>query len=441
MASLRNRRIQILGLLSAPSGLPLGFVTNTLQVFLRSAGVSLKTIGLLQVISVPWTLKFLWAPLLDRYALRWPDRRRSWVLLTQLALAGTLGALAMYTARALSQGADGKPVLAAGAAFVIAALGLAVAFFSATQDIAIDAFAVESLSSEEVGPASGLRIMWYRIGMLMGSALAIFASEWVPWPWVFAALGVLFLLFTLLTIAAPTPRVQTPAPRTFGEAVVLPFRDFLSRGNALPVALFLVFYKFGDNLGLSMVNAFLVDLCLSRAEIGLAVKTIGTIATIAGAGIGAALMTRMGLGRALWVFGVAQAASMLLYSVAAATHPGAADVALCAGRSVAPLTRAAIYVAISGEYATQGMATSALVALVTRLCNRRYGATQYALLSSLFGLGRWMSGPPSGWMAESLGYPAFFVVAALSAIPGLVLLQRVAPIQQRDLPEGEIPQA
>jgi PAT family beta-lactamase induction signal transducer AmpG len=200
------------------------------------------------------------------------------------------------------------------------------------------------------------------------------------------------------------------------------------------VALFLVFYKFGDNLGLSMVNAFLVDLCLTRAEIGLAVKTVGTVATIAGAGAGAALMTRMGLGRALWVFGFAQAATMLLYAVTAATHPGAADVARCAALTVSPVTRGATYVAIAGEYAAQGMATSAMIALVTRLCERRYSATQYALLSSLFGLGRWMSGPPSGWLAERLGYPAFFVVASLAAIPGLLLLQAIAPVGQRDVP-------
>ncbi len=441
MAFLRSRRVQLVGLLSLPSGLPLGFVTSTLQVFLRSAGVSLRTIGILQVISVPWTLKFLWAPLVDRYAPRWPDRRRSWVLLMQLAMAGTLGGLAVYVARTLSTGPDGNPVLAGGAAAGVAALGLVVAFVSATQDIAIDAYAVESLSRDEVGPASGLRILWYRVGMLLGAALAIAASEWVPWPWVFAALALLFAAFTLLTLAAPRPATEAPPPRSFGEAVVLPFRDFLGRSNALPVALFLVFYKFGDNLGLSMVNAFLVDLCFSRAEIGFAVKIIGTVATIGGAAAGAAVMTRIGLGRALWIFGVAQAASMLLYAVAAATHPGATSVALCAGQAVSTPTRAATYVAIAGEYATQGMATAALVAFVTRLCNKRFAASQYALLSSLFGLGRWLSGPPSGWLAEWLGYAPFFVTAALAALPGLALLQRVAPMQQRDLPEGEIPQS
>ena len=439
MASLRSRRIQVLGLLSVPSGLPLGFVTNTLQVFLRGAGVSLRTIGLFQVISVPWTLKFLWAPLVDRWAFRRPDRRRSWVLAMQLALAGALGALAAFTARRLVPGDGSRMVLAAGAATGIAALGLLISFFSATQDIALDAYAVEVLAPDEVGPASGLRIMWYRIGMLMGSALAIFASEWIPWPWVFASLGTLFVLFTLLTLAAPAPATPVAPPRSFGAAVWEPLASYFARPGAVTVAAFLVLYKFGDNLGLSMVNPFLVDLCFSRAEIGLAVKTVGTVATIAGAGAGAALMTRMGLGRALWVFGLGQAASMLLYAAAAATHAGATDVALCVGAAVSPVTRAATYVAIAGEYAAQGMATSALIALVTRLCDRRYSATQYALLSSLFGLGRWLSGPPSGWLAEQLGYRWFFVAAALFATPGMVLLQAIAPIRQREVRGAELP--
>jgi len=438
LASIRNRRVQILGLLSVSEGMPLGFVLQTLQVFLRGAGVSLRTIGLLQAVSLPWTLKFVWAPLVDRFAWRWPDRRRSWVLAMQFALAAGLGALAAFAARHLVQ-SNGRAVLAAGAATGIAALALALAFFSATQDIALNAYAVEILEPDEVGPASGLRILWYRVGMLISGALAIFASEWVPWPWVFAGLGCLFVLFTLLTLAAPRPRAAPAAPRSLAIAVWEPLRSYFSRPRALTVAVFLVFYKFGDNLGLSMVNPFLKDLCFSNAEIGLAVKTIGTASVIAGAGLGAALMTRMGLGRALWVFGVAQAAGSLLYAAAAATHPGPTDVALCGGLGVAATTRVATYVAIAGEYASQGMGTAAQLALVTRLCDRRYSATQYALLSSLFGLGRWASGPPSGWLAERLGYTTFFVAAALAAAPGLLLLQAIAPIGQRDVPGAALP--
>ncbi len=441
MASLRNKRVQILGLLSVSSGMPLGFITSTLQIFLRGAGVDLKTIGLLQSVSLPWTVKFLWSPLVDRYAPPWPGRRRGWVLMAQVALALTLGALASLAARSLVPDASGRAVLATGAASAIAALALLFVVAAATQDIALDAYAVEVLRPDEVGPASGLRIAWYRIGMLGASAVAVFASQWVPWPVVFGALAVAFLLFTGLTLAAPEPERPAAPPRSLGSAVWEPFASYFRRRDAVPIALFLVLYKFGDNLGLSMVNPFLKDLCFSNAEIGLAAKTIGTFATVAGAGMGAALMTRMGLGRALWVFGLAQAASMLLYSLAAATHPGAIDIAACSGAAVPAATRAATYAAIAGEYATQGMATSAMIALVTRVCEKRYSATQYALLSSLFGLGRVASGPPSGWLAEALGYRDFFAVAALCAIPGPLLLQRIAPLRQREVPSLEAPPA
>ncbi len=437
MASLRNKRIQILGLLSISSGMPLGFITNTLPIFLRGAGVDLKTIGLLQSVSLPWTVKFLWSPLVDRFSLPWPGRRRGWVLVTQLGLALLLGALAAWAARSLVAGTSGRAELAAGAAGVVAVLALAFVMVAATQDIALDAYAVEVLRADEVGPASGLRIMWYRIGMLGSSAVAVFASQWVPWPVVFGGLGLAFLLFTGLTLAAPAPEQPAPPPRSLGSAVWEPLANYFGRPQALTMALFLVLYKFGDNLGLSMVNPFLKDLCLSNAEIGLAAKTIGTVATVAGAGLGAALMTRMGLGRALWIFGLGQAGGILLYAAAAATHPGATDIALCAGAPISAATRGAVYAAIAGEYATQGMATAALIALVTRLCDKRYGATQYALLSSLFGLGRVASGPPSGWLAEQLGYQAFFLVAGACSIPGLLLLQRIAPIQQREVPALE----
>jgi len=437
LASIRNRRVQVLGLLSVSSGMPLGFITSTLQIFLRGAGVDLRTIGLLSSVSFPWTVKFLWSPLVDRYAFRWPGRRRSWVLLTQLALALAMGLLAAYSARALVRDAAGRTVLAAGAAGVIAVIALAYVFLAATQDIALDAYAVEVLHRDEVGPAAGLRIMWYRIGMLISGALAVFASTWLPWPVVFAALGLLFVLFMGLTLAAPEPDQPAAPPRSLASAVWEPLVTYFRRPNAVVVALFLVLYKFGDNLGLSMVNPFLKDLCYSNAEIGLAVKTIGTAATIGGAGIGAALMTRMGLGRALWVFGFAQAGGILLYALAAATHPGAIDIALCSGGPIAAATRVATYAAIAGEYASQGMATAAMGALMLRVCEKRYSATQYALLSSLFGLGRVASGPPSGWLAERLGYEAFFVAAAACAIPGLLLLQRIAPIQQREVPGAE----
>ena len=183
-----------------------------------------------------------------------------------------------------------------------------------------------------------------------------------------------------------------------------------------------------------MVNPFLKDMCFSNAEIGLAVKVIGTVATIGGAGLGAALMVKLGLGRALWIFGFMQAGANLLYSGAALARGGELDVALCAGAPAMTLApRLWSYVAIGGEQAAQGMATAAMLALILRVCDKRYSATQYALLSSLFGLGRTVAGFPSGMLAHRLGYPIFFGLAVLAAAPGFLLLQRIAPFGAKDV--------
>jgi PAT family beta-lactamase induction signal transducer AmpG len=435
--TLRSKRIQILGILSVPSGMPLGFVFNTLQIFLRGAGVDLKTIGFVSSASVLWVLKFFWSPLLDRYALRWPGRRRSWLLISQLALALAFGALGVYAWRHLVAGAPGRLTLSAGAAIGIGAITVGIVFLSATQDIALDAYAVELLHPEEQGPASGLRVMYYRIGMLVASALALFAAEFVPWPWVFAGLGLTFVAFTGVTFAASEPERPAAPPRTLAAAVWEPLLSYFRRPSAVLLATFLVLYKFGDNLGGTMVNPFLTDLCFRKAEIALALKTIGTVATIGGAAAGAALMERLGLGRSLWLFGILQASGNLLYALAAATHPGPTDISLCTGASISAATRAASYLAIAGEYAFQGMGTAALVALVTRMCEKRYSATQYALLSSLFALGRWVGTPASGWIAQTLGYRTFFLAATAAAIPGLLVLQKIAPIQQKEVPAAE----
>jgi PAT family beta-lactamase induction signal transducer AmpG len=427
--------VQLLAALSLSSGMPLGFVFNSFQIFLRGAGVDLKTIGVLSAVSIPWSLKFLWSPIVDRWALPRPGRRRSWVLVSQVALAVGFFALALYAWRTLGlDPATGRQTLAAGAATTLGFVVLFITFWSATQDIALDAYAVEVLEPAEQGPASGLRVMWYRVGMLVAGALAIFAAQWIPWPLVFALLGLLFLASMALTLWADEPARPSSRPRSLGAAVVEPFRTYFSQRHSVTVALFLVLYKFGDNAAGTMVNPFLKDMCFSNAEIGLAVKVIGTTATIAGTGVGAALMARLGLGRALWVFGVAQAAAIALYAGAAAVRAAPLDVALCA--SAAPLTSAArawTYVGIAAEYASQGMGTSALLALILRVCDKRYSATQYALLSSLFGLGRTISGVPSGWMAERLGYGGFFLACMAFAIPGLLVLQRIAPIGQREV--------
>jgi len=418
--------------------MPLGWMFSALQVLLVNLGIPKSTIGFLSSASLPWNLKFLWSPLVDRFALPWPGRRRSWVMVMQLALAGTYGVLAAITWRAFAAKAAGAPL--ASIALSIGLLAVAVAFLSATQDIALDAYAVEVMHRDEQGPVSGLRVMYYRIGMLLAGNAAVSITDAVGWPVVCLLTGGAFALFVLLTLAAPEPEVPAPAPRSLAKAVVEPIRTFFARSDALPIALFLVFYKFGDNMAGTMVNPFLKDLCFTNAEFAI-VKTIGIAGTIAGAAVGAALMTRMGLGRALWIFGVLQAGANVVYSAAAMARAAPLDVARCAALPALDLaTRGWTYGAIASEYAAQGMAAAAQGALLLRVCDRRYAATQFALLTSLFGMGRWTAGIPSGVLVERLGYPIFFVgCATVAALPGFLFLARIAPLRQREVLVAEAP--
>jgi len=429
--SLRSRRIQVLGALSLSSGMPLGFVWVTLQFFLVDLSIPKATIGLLSGVSLPWTMKFLWSPLVDRYALSWPGRRRSWVLITQILLALAFGAFAMLAFSLLGKPASQRP---ASTPVLIGLMAMVIAFISATQDIAYDAYCVEALEPAEQGPVSGLKILYYRIGMLLAGAFAVSASDFVPWPVLFFALGCVFLLLTGLTLAAEEPRRPASPPRSLLSAVVDPIRTYFRRENAIAIALFMVFYKFGDSMGGTMVNPFFKDLCFTNAEAGAALKTVGTLATIAGATIGAYAMTRIGLGRALWVFGFLQAGANVLYSVTAFSRGVPLDVHACGALpAISALTRALAYTAIAGEYGAQGLASAAQGALLLRICEKRYSATQFALLSSLFGLGRWGAGLPSGFLVEHLGYPGFFLLSCALAAPGLLLLQRIAPVHQSEV--------
>jgi MFS transporter, PAT family, beta-lactamase induction signal transducer AmpG len=431
-----TKRLQLLGLLSIPSGMPLGWVFTTFQVFLVDLGFTRGQIGLLSSVSLPWTLKFLWAPLVDRFALPWPGRRRSWVILTQLALALVMGGLAAFAWKALAARAAGQPLgwvpLAAGL------LALTVAFLGATQDIAYDAYAVELLRPEEHGAAPGVRAIYYRLGMLLAGAVAVGLSDFLGWPGVFLALGGLYAACVPVVLACPEPENPVVPARSLARAVVEPFRTFFARADALPIALFLVTYKLGDNMAGTMVNPFLKDLCFSNVELGAAVKTIGIVASMLGSAAAAAMTLRMGVGRALWVFGAVQALANLIYAGAALSRAVPLEAAQCAA-GLPPLdaaTRLWAYAAIAGEQGAQSMASVAQGALLLRVCSRQTAVTQFALLTSLFALGRWGAGLPSGFLVDALGYPLFFTLCAtVMALPGFWFLQRVVPLGQRDVPQ------
>ncbi len=363
------------------------------------------------------------------------------MLITQLGLALTFGALAAFAWKALGARAAGAPL--EGAPLVLGLLALTVALLAATQDIAYDAYAVEFLRPEEHAAAPGLRSIYYRLGMLLAGAVAIGFSDRLGWPLVFLLVGAAFLGSLGLTLASPEPEGPPPEARSLGRAVLEPFQAFFRREDAIPVALFLVFYKFGDNLAGTMVNPFLKDLCFSNTELGAAVKTIGLVAAMGGSALAVGLTLKAGVGRALWIFGICQALANLLYAGAALSRGLPLDAHRCLGE-LPPLdlvTRAWAYVGIAAEQSAQSMASVAQGALLLKICDRKNAVTQFALLSSLFAVGRWSAGLPSGYLVEALGYPWFFTVAAtVMALPGFFLLHRLVPFGQRDvLLAGERP--
>ncbi len=384
-------------MLSFPGGVPLGVVVTLVPTWLSAQGLSPSEIGLLQLAGLPWSFKFLWAPALDRVAPPGLDRRRSWILLMQLLMIPAVGALALIDAHA--------------AAFVGLAC-LMIALVSATQDVAMDAYAVEVMRPDEHGPGNALRITFYRLAMIASGGVAVASADLVSWPVVFGATALLFVPAMGLTLAADPPPPHDAAPRTFAEAVVLPLKALFAREAIGPLLVFLVLYKLGDNLASSMVQTFFVQhLKVSMLELGSLQKTLGLGMTIFGTLLGGFLLPRLGLARALWVFGALQAATNLTYAWA----------------SWAQGARPVVYAAITAENLVAGMGTAALVTLMTRVTDRRFAAAQFAVLSSIATLSRTVAAPPGGMMVEALGYTQFFVASAALGVPGLILLAWIAP--------------
>jgi PAT family beta-lactamase induction signal transducer AmpG len=391
-------RTAAVALLSFSSGLPLGLVWIAIPDWLRSTGVDIRVVGLLTLAQAPWTFKFLWAPLMDRWHVPGLGRRRGWAMVAQVGLfAGTL-ALA---------GVGGHP----DAPWIVGALALAIAFAAATQDIAIDAYAVDVLRPEEQGVAVGARTALYRAAMFVAGGLSITLAGQYSWPLVNAGLAALYLPMLLVTWRAPEPDDVPPAPATLREAVWLPFLGFLSRHRALEILAFVLCYKLADNLAGALTRPFLVDMGYDEWDRGVALASVGLGATLVGTFLGGVLTTGMGLGNALWVFGLLQLFSNIGYVLIAGS----------------PVNRPLMYGATAFETLTSGMGTGAFSVLLLRLTQKRFSATQYALFSSLFGLPRLVSGPVSGFLVDALGWKTFFWLTMVAGIPGLALLWRFVP--------------
>jgi len=402
---LRPRLLLILALGFA-SGLPLALSTATLTFWLAEEGVSKATIGAFALVGTAYTLKFLWSPLIDQVPLpgltAWLGRRRGWLLLCQAALIVAMVGLGQQ-----------EP---AGDAATVALWAVALAFASASQDIVIDAYRVEILCAEEQGAGAAMVVFGYRVGMLISGAGALYLASTQPWSVVYAVMAAAMGLGVVATLLAPEP----PAPqrqRTDGgaldrafawakRAVFEPFAEFLARPGWLAFLLFVIFYKLGDAAASVMTSPLYVELGFSKVEVAQVVKVFGLGATLLGAFLGGALVAKAGLVRALWIAGGLQLLSNLGFG----------------GLAMAGHDVGALAAVIGFENLAGGMGTTAFVAFLAALCHRKYTATQYALLSSLFAVARTFLAAPGGLVAEAVNWPLYFLLTAIAAIPGLVLI-------------------
>ncbi len=405
---MRSWRTAAVSLLSFPSGLPLGLVWIAIPDWLRSSGADIRVVGLTTLAQAPWSFKFLWSPLMDRYAVPGLGRRRGWIAASQLALFALILLLAVVALRT-------------GSPWAIIGIALAIAFAAASQDIAVDAYAVEVLRPAEQGVAVGARTAVYRAAMFTAGGLCITLAGWSSWPAVLTGLALTFLPMVLLAWKAPEPEGRIEAPKTLREAVWHPFLGFLSRQRALEMLAFVLCYKLADNLAGALLRPFLRDMGYGDFDRGVALATVGMFAMIAGTFLGGVLTTTLGLGHSLWIFGLIQIFSNLGYILVASTG----------------VNRPLMYGAVAFETLTQGMGSGAFAVLLLRMTQKRFSATQYALFSSLFGLPRIVSGPICGFAVHAVGWLPFFWGTLLAGIPGLLLLQRFAPVGVRE-PELDV---
>jgi PAT family beta-lactamase induction signal transducer AmpG len=391
-------------LLSFSSGLPLGLVWIAIPVWLKDIGVDIRIVGLLTLFQAPWSFKFLWSPFMDRYELPFLGRRRGYVLVSQVGL--------FLTGLALTFASDHPERFG-----VIAALCLAVALIAATQDIAIDAYTVEVLREDEQGLAVGGRTAMYRVAMNLSGGLAISLAGVYGWTAVNLLLAVCYVPCLLITLWAEDPEVKQKAPVTLREAVWEPFLGLLARPRAIEILAFVVLFKLADNFAQSLQRPFFREIGFDLWDVGIVSSTIGTFGIMIGTVIGGLMTTSFGLGRALWITGFFQAFSNIGYAWVSESGP----------------VSWILYAASLFEYISSGLGTGAQGVLLLRLTEKRFSATQYALLSSLFALPRIFAGPPSGLLADTLGWTNFFLLTVVMAIPGMFMLSRFVPWNQKEL--------
>lgn len=408
----RDRRQLIILLMGYSSGMPFLLTSAVLSFWMTKVGVDLTTIGIFVLVGTPYAFKFVWAPLVDQLPLpgldSWLGRRRSWMLLAQV------GVLFSTLALAWSDPVQ-TPWFTAAAAF-------AIAFFSATQDIAVDAYRIEILNDDEQGAGSATTQLGYRIALWIVDAMALLLPSILPWPLVLSAIAALIIVGIVTTFFATEPQADRPVISSTGawvnQAVVRPFAEFLAYRGWVVILLFALLYKYGDALGGSMARPFYVALGFTGPEIFGVTKSFGVAATILGGLAGGIVVARYGLFKALLIGGILQAVTNLLFSWQAV-----------AGHDIVVLT-----LAISADNFTGSLGSIAFVAYLSSLCTTGMAGTQYALLTSLMAFGRTTLSAGGGWLAATIGWPAFWLATTLLAVPGLLLLLWLWRIAQKETP-------
>jgi len=399
--ALFNRRMLICVFTGFSSGLPLYLLINLLPAWLRTSGVDLKTIGFFALIQLPYTWKFLWSPLLDRYAMPLLGRRRGWMLVTQLTLLVSIPLFGMLHPKV--------DILA------IVVLSTVVAFFSASQDIVLDAFRREILPDSELGLGTSIHVNAYRVSSLVPGALALILADRMPWSSVYLITALFMLPGMALTLAVDEPKLVKGRPRTLREAVVEPFHEFITRNGwraALLVLAFIFLYKLGDSMATALATPFYLDMGFTMTDIGVIAKNAGLWASVIGGLLGGLWMVKIGINRGLWLFGVVQLVSILGFAWLAYVHQP---------------DRLLLAFVIAFEALGVGLGTAAFTAYIARTTDPRYTATQYALFTSLAAVPRTVINATTGWIVERTGWFDFYLLCTVLALPGMLLLLRVAP--------------
>jgi PAT family beta-lactamase induction signal transducer AmpG len=404
-------KMAVLLFLGFSSGLPFYLTSKTLQAWMTIAHVDLATIGFFSLVTLPYSLKFVWAPLMDRYTPPFLGRRRGWVLITQILLLVVIAAMSLHDPR------TGLKMLAVNA--------IAIAFFSASQDISLDAYRTDVLETREMGAGAAVFVMGYRVAMITSGALAFFLADRMSWNTVYVLIALLMIVGIVTTFIAPEPVLSDAPPKSLAEAVVLPFTDFFQRAGvlrALLVLLFIVLYKYSDSLAGSMTTPFLLQAGFSQSEVGAVFLGAGVIATIVGVVVAGAAIGKFGINKSLWLCLVFQGLSNLTYY----------------GLSLSGKNHAFMTAAVITENFGLGLVTGAMTAYLMSMCNKRFTATQYALLSSLMAASRDILVAPAGKIIEATSWPSFFLITVAMAVPALLLLPFIAP-WSRDVPIGAAP--